>query len=348
MIGVNRLPGPIAVGRLRGGYNRGMLIYAGIDEAGYGPMFGPLVIARSVFILPGCDPGDEPPCLWKLLDTAVCDSIQDRRRRIAVNDSKKLYTPASGLKHLERGVLSFAHNTGIDCDCLDGYLKALAYDADSHQPDQLWYLDDDGEPALPTMFDAGQLAISRSQLRLAAQSAGVQIKQMQAAVIFEDRYNRMVAATRSKARCAWTFVSGHLDAIWRSFGEHHPRVVIDRQGGRTRYADLLSTLFENAQITVTEETPLSSVYTIRRDGRSMTLSFEVESEARHLPVALASMTAKYTRELLMERFNRFWRKHLPDVKPTKGYAQDGKRFLAEIETTLGELNIPREQIIRQR
>jgi len=26
-----------------------MLVYAGIDEAGYGPMFGPFVVARSVF-----------------------------------------------------------------------------------------------------------------------------------------------------------------------------------------------------------------------------------------------------------------------------------------------------------
>ena len=28
-----------------------MLIYAGIDEAGLGPIFGPLVVARCVFIL---------------------------------------------------------------------------------------------------------------------------------------------------------------------------------------------------------------------------------------------------------------------------------------------------------
>ena len=33
-----------------------MLVYAGIDEAGYGPMFGPLVIARSVFTLADADP----------------------------------------------------------------------------------------------------------------------------------------------------------------------------------------------------------------------------------------------------------------------------------------------------
>ena len=33
-----------------------MLIYAGIDEAGYGPMFGPLCVASSVIVLDKYNP----------------------------------------------------------------------------------------------------------------------------------------------------------------------------------------------------------------------------------------------------------------------------------------------------
>jgi len=44
-----------------------MLIYAGIDEAGYGPMLGPLCVAGSVFVLPDHDPAAGAPKLWSTL-----------------------------------------------------------------------------------------------------------------------------------------------------------------------------------------------------------------------------------------------------------------------------------------
>lgn len=324
-----------------------MLVYAGIDEAGYGPMFGPLVIARSVFVLPDhVDPG--LPCLWRAMSQAVCRKVTDKRGRIAVDDSKKLYTPAAGLKHLERGVLSFLHAADESPDDLDAYLPSVGIDGESTQPDQLWYHDDDGGPTLPVAVDAGQLGIARSRLKLAAVEAGVKLDDLRAAVVFEDRFNRMVAATRSKARCAWTFIAAHLQHIWHQHGQHGPVVVVDRQGGRQHYLNALSLLFEGASAELVEESPLASVYHLTDGPRSMTVRFEVESELRHLPVALASMTAKYTRELLMERFNRFWQNHVPGLKPTKGYTTDGRRFLVDIESAISKLNIDRRHLVRQR
>src|SRR5688572_27824110 len=89
-----------------------MLIYAGIDEAGYGPMIGPLCIACTAFVVPDHDPDTSGACdLWKRLRKAVCRKRSDRRKRIAVDDSKKLKGandgPVHPLKQLERGVLGF-------------------------------------------------------------------------------------------------------------------------------------------------------------------------------------------------------------------------------------------------
>ncbi len=67
-----------------------MLVYAGIDEAGYGPMFGPLCVAGATFILKDHDPAAGAPNMWRLLNRAVCRSPRDKRNRIAINDSKKL------------------------------------------------------------------------------------------------------------------------------------------------------------------------------------------------------------------------------------------------------------------
>jgi ribonuclease HII len=325
-----------------------MLIYAGIDEAGYGPMFGPLVIARTVFALEHHEPAGEPPAMWPLLKSAVCRSAKDKRRRIAVNDSKKLYTPAAGLGHLERGVLAFAHLAGHEPATLDDLLSALGVDMSSRSPDLLWYHDDEGGPAVPSAWTVEQIAISRGQLRRCAEQAAVRLADAAAAVIFEDRFNHIVATTRSKASCAWQFVAGHLWAIWEQFGRHNPWVVVDRQGGRRVYHPQLQLLFETAELRLLDESDDISRYHLRdmAAGRSMTISFETTSEDRHMPVALASMAAKYLREMLMVRFNRFWQTHAPQVRRTAGYVLDGRRFLAEIDMHIDRLGIDRDTLIR--
>ncbi|MCH8212384.1 MAG: ribonuclease HII, partial [Planctomycetes bacterium] len=40
-----------------------MLVYAGIDEAGYGPMLGPLCLGCTVFVLKDYDPCQGAPDL---------------------------------------------------------------------------------------------------------------------------------------------------------------------------------------------------------------------------------------------------------------------------------------------
>ena len=60
-----------------------MLIYAGIDEAGYGPMLGPLCVGLSVFRVDGAEAADGAPNLWGALRGAVCRTRRDKRRRIA-------------------------------------------------------------------------------------------------------------------------------------------------------------------------------------------------------------------------------------------------------------------------
>ena len=325
-------------------------IYAGIDEAGYGPMFGPLVIGRCVFDLANYDgdpddPQTTPPPLWQLLRSAVCRRPADKHRRIAVDDSKKIYAPSAGMGHLERGVLAFASLAGHDPVHLDDLLLRLGHDDTSRLPDLLWYGPGDPTP-LPVEWTAAELAVARSMLRRTAAAAGVTLPDLGAAVCYEDRFNELCAAMRSKAACSWSFITHHLNFIWDRFGEHHPWVVVDRQGGRKVYHPLLAKIFGGATIQLRDESDDVSRYTVRRGDRSMTVSFEVGSEMTHMPAALASMIAKYTRELLMHRFNAFWLAHDPKLRPTAGYYTDGRRFLADIQPLIESLNIPSEKLIR--
>ena len=323
------------------------MIYAGIDEAGYGPLLGPMVIARCVFSVAGRDPSLLPPSLWRLLQGAVCRLPGDRRERIAVGDSKSLYTPSAGLGELERGVLSFLGSAGVHPDRLQPLLDILAFDELSHRTDHPCYRDEGGGPALPVKTDAAALRTSIERLDRSSLRAGVRLEELKAAVVFEDRFNRMVHDCGNKALCAWTFVAGHLEEIWNRYGERHPHVVIDRQGGRIYYVDLLSRLFPQARLCIQEETPAVSRYEIAEGERSMRVTVKVESEREHFPAAFASMSAKYLRELLMMRYQGFWLRHAPEVRPTFGYYRDGRRFLLQIEPLLRSLDLDRDLLVRR-
>jgi hypothetical protein len=323
-----------------------MLVYAGIDEAGYGPIFGPLVIVRSVFILDGAEPYP-PPSLWKVLSTSICRRPQDSRGRIAINDSKALYTPVQGLAHFERGVLAFLDLVDLRPARLDELLHQLSCDEPSCRTEHPCYADAGGWPPVPVDLEGRAIEAARRRLRRCAEGAGLRLAEVKAAVLLEDRFNRELAAAGNKALAAWTFVAGHLRSIWEDFGEHEPYVVVDRQGGRIYYLQLLADLFPQARLCILRETAPVSEYELSEGGRRMRIRVQVESERDHLPAALASMAAKYVRELLLMRFQRFWREQAPHVRPTYGYYGDGRRFLREIEPLLERLNLDRDLLVRR-
>jgi ribonuclease HII len=332
------------------------LIYAGIDEAGYGPFFGPLTVGRAVLSIPKL-PADAPlPDLWARLNKAVCRRLTGRAGRIVVNDSKKLKTKAAGIKHLEIGCLAFAGLRETDGQPqptptdVGTWLDSLG--ETSHRDADLptWYREEHVGPwdVLPAAADAGELAVARGLLSQTCRRIGVGVTDLGGAVVFENRFNAMVEATRSKAAVSFTSVAGHLAAVWERHAAQTPTVVVDRQSGRMRYREPLARAFAEAAVDVLEETAERSTYRITADGgRAMRVVFQTSAEERHLPVALASMLAKYHRELLMGRFQRYWSDRCPDIAPTAGYGSDAKRFWQQLEPRLKRWDISPRQIRRQ-
>lgn len=327
-----------------------MYVYAGIDEAGYGPLLGPLLVGRFTLAIPRLSRRDlaEPPQLWQRLSKVVCRSASDSNGRILVNDSKKLKSKAAGISHLERGILAFAAVGGHQPAHLGRWLDILGETCHQQLDHLPWYAPHDGHPwqVLPHACTNGEIAVARSMLKSTCERIGVEVVDFGGAVVLEDRFNRMVAATRSKAAASFTFVACHLQKIWDRFGEHDPFVVVDRQSGRTHYREPLCMMFPEATIAVESESDERSVYRMTQGNRAMSITFQVEAESQHMPVALASMLSKYTRELFMHRFNTFFTARAPQIAPTAGYATDGRRFLDEITPLLPQWSISPDQLAR--
>jgi len=322
-----------------------MLVYAGIDEAGYGPMLGPLCIGAATFILPDADPADGPPDLWNLLAEAVCRKVSDKKKRIAVNDSKVL-KGASGSKahpcrHLERGVVSFLADMDHAVPSSD---IELFERVGVSVPEDPWYAGDEIPLPLDGTLEARR--ISASVLGRVLKNTGIKLDAIACETIHPHQIN--AAANRHERKSSLN-LAGALrlaDGVRRRHPATHPRVVIDRQGGRQSYREQLALAWPNCTIRILGETPRVSRYRLEFAEGPLTLSFEAESESANFPAALASMTAKLVRELHMMRLNRFFGVRVPELKPTAGYVQDGRRFMQEVDPVCRELSLDESQLVR--
>jgi len=326
-------------------YDLTMLVYCGLDEAGYGPLLGPLCVAAAAFEVADTEDGKAPD-LWQRLKSVVASSTSDRSK-IAIADSKKLKGAKDGkahpLRHLERGVLAALGSVGPLPTTDTELFERLGVVVDSREASP-WY---EAPLSLPIANERDLVAIAANRLRVASDGAGVGLAVLACEAVDGLAFNRATAKSQ-KSDLNFCVAMRHVERLWSSFAARHPRIVIDRQGGRTHYREPLQLCFPGARLTILGETDALSRYRLERDGSLLTLSFESESESRHLPSALASMTAKYVRELFMERMNRFFRGHLPELKPTAGYVEDGRRYLEDVRPVLRRLKIREDQLVRGR
>jgi hypothetical protein len=171
---------------------------------------------------------------------------------------------------------------------------------------------------------------------------------LSARVVLERELNRLVRNTRNKATALFSVSSIHIDEVVRTFGRRGLVLICDRQGGREHYGELLRAMFDDWAMEITSELPERSEYRLHQDGHCVRIIFCEKAEAQCMAVAYASMISKYLREMLMRRFNAFWKSLLPDVEPTAGYYNDGLRFLRDIQAKRVELGIKDFELVRRR
>lgn len=324
-------------------------ILIGTDEAGYGPNLGPLTVAATAWHLPD---GVEPQDLWDELKSVLTDIPERGDQRLFVADSKKVFSPGEGLESLEVAVLAFVGLEETDSSSIDQLCRGLSMmsqvsafsDAYRAEP---W----NTMPGLTLPVDSSDDHISEWVVTLNTElkKREIQLLGIRARVMFPHEFNRLVSESDSKgivlSNATLQLVRDLADSCVAATGlsDKPMLIVCDKHGGRNRYDELISQHFDDEFVFRLEESREKSRY---RMGM-IDFCFRTKAE-QFLPVALASMVAKYIREVLMHQFNHFWAKQIPGLKPTQGYPVDAKRFREEIAAQIESLSIPIDQLWRCR
>ncbi len=319
-----------------------MTYLIGVDEAGYGPNLGPLVIAASVWRVPDHCPADT---LYRQLSSAVSASPAMADDRVLIADSKIVYQPTAGIARLERGVWAalglLKHRPNRWRDIWPCVAPQFARRIDSIP----WHGNYD--PPLPLEATAAQIEHDCQQLQDSLNKANVQLLAMRGLAIFPDEFNELTEQLGNKGAALSQLSLRLVGELLAELPAGPVSVFCDRHGGRARYAAILQHEFQDCWIEICSETPQASCYQFGPPERRVEIGFRVGGESI-LPTALASMTAKYLREAAMRAFNHFWLQHLPELQPTAGYPLDARRFKQAIDPVQRSLGISDHVLWRNR
>jgi ribonuclease HII len=302
-----------------------MVVLAGIDEAGFGPILGPLVVSSSVFSLPNHFLTAD---LWQILRKSVGETRKHLAGRLLITDSKKAYSKQKGIKHLQRTVLTCLDCLGKKPTTLTELLTLLSPDCIGRLGDYPWHRDI-GDYRLAV--DSSDMAIATSVLKEDLASNGIELLGLKSCCLDVAYYNKMVGSVKNKASVLFTAVSQLIKNVFDNSESDYVQVIVDRQGGRVRYRRSLQRMFPDMELKILREGSATSSYELNSNGRQMRLHFVVGADRRFLPAALASMVSKYVRELLVDNMNRYFTELIPELKPTAGYWKDGLRFIEDLK-----------------
>jgi hypothetical protein len=363
-----------------------MGILIGMDEAGYGPNFGPLVVAATAWHVPDCEfttnsptygepasaggvstkpPSartqsairnpkseiDPSPDLYRLLRPVVCK--KPSTRRLAIADSKALYTPGLGLRQLERGLHAVLLSMQQAITCWSTIIEYCQADREGHHKTVCW--PEKFDCPLPLDAVADELHRLCDRFVRACDSTGIRPLFIRAKLVFPSEFNDLTTKFGSKGAALSHVTVALLREVMDSLASLAPRssllaplhVVCDKHGGRNFYTALLQHHFSEHWIEPVHESRAESRYEWGPPESRTRVAFRMNGE-RFLPTALASMTAKYLRELSMRAFNEFWSAHVADLRPTAGYPRDSHRFRKAIADAQRKLNIDDHLIWRNR
>ncbi|MFZ1864915.1 MAG: hypothetical protein WAU39_11880 [Polyangiales bacterium] len=287
------------------------MLVLGVDENGLGPVLGPLVATSVVLEMPRYERS----------------SLCQRGLSLGLTDSKETgrFGQMQFAESVALGLLA-GQGGGRAPESADAVLEQVFREGRSRLraccPDeptaaQCWAVDlplpiFGGDPA------AGQELLDKLVGRSSLRIVGVRSRVACAGVLNAER-----AAGKHKFDVDFDLFEDLIASTHTSHGE--PLLAICGMiGGIRDYASRFSR-FDRDRIQHVPGRRGQRRYAVQGVGE---IRFEIDADARHLPVALASIVGKYVREICMRRIGEFYRRGDPELGFVSGYRDPvTKRFI---------------------
>ena len=316
----------------------------GTDEAGYGPNLGPLIVAANVWHIPAeifhAD-------LYDVLQDSVTSQTDSTETgcRIVIADSKRLYQSGKGLKLLERTLFPVLTVLDQPVQRWRRLWDAIAPESKSSRLAVPWYQHYDA--VIPQQMDPSTVYSLSGRLKESCRLQSIELMSLRARAIFTREFNGLVKEYGSKGTLLSLVTLSLVKQLLAKYKDEPVRILCDKHGARNRYGALLQQQFPDHLVEVYRESQDESVYFWGPARRRVEIRFKAKGES-YLPSALASIAAKYLREMAMQAFNSYWLDQIPNLQPTAGYPVDAKRFQAQIEPARRKLKIDLCDLWRER
>lgn len=285
---------------------------SGIDENGLGPRLGPLLTTAVTLVLDG--PYDAPRMREIGLESGLTDS-----KAVA---STRAMTFCEGVA---LGLLDLAGHDSLNASQVFGALHlGGAGDLRAPCPDAataaLCFGQELALPAYGGRRDEGRARVERALASAGARLVRVRTVVACVGVLNAARNagtNKLVMDLAAMERLA-------LDA--RSRTDEDPVLAVCGMVGGMRDVPRFVRHFDATGMVTVEASRTVRSY---RTREGVDLRFEVDADASHLPVALASIVGKYLRELAMRRIVSGLRAHDASLPEVSGYHDNiTARFVA--------------------
>jgi hypothetical protein len=227
-------------------------------------------------------------------------------------------------------------------DCLD----CLCGNAQETLAAEAWYV---GDSRLPIVARASEVAATAGRFRATCERRRLNWAVVQSVIVCPPEFNALLDKWGSKGAVLGHGLARLVERLRGALtGDDALVFCIDKHGGRNHYAAMLQNAMPDAMIVACEEGAGRSTYRALGLGRDVRFTIQPRAEAEHFCVAAASMVSKYLREVLMHEFNHFWKRHVPELKPTAGYPGDAERFFKAIDPAMQQLGIEQTAVWRQK
>ncbi len=309
--------------------------WIGIDEAGYGPKLGPLVMT-SVAVETS---GSNRPDFWAN-SAGEIGKARDPAAALWIDDSKAIYQLKNGFERLEEGVLAAFAAAGLGAArTYPELLDAARAPGETRDDDEISYWCD--KQALKIPIDLSEDRILRTVANRYFEKTGLRIVAVRSITLGPARFNSGLTGDNTKADVHASVFCKLIAAERDDPAADSATIVCDKHGGRRFYQEMLAEVFPGVWIDRGGESATRSDYSVRLEGsRRFDLSFRARADGDDSIVALSSMISKLLREYWMILFNSFWLDRIPGLKPTAGYPGDAERFRSSTEPIARELGLP--------